>query len=127
MRFAVAMHEQRIVSNRFFDELLEQEQFRAVDDCVDAELERLHRRESLERVAEQQYGGVTPLAHRHFSQRLQGQILCHAIGREAFLQDNDLIANLAEANEEVAVRGSGVDLVAQFSQSRPGGVEPFRG
>jgi hypothetical protein len=52
LRFAVAMHEQRIVGNRFFDELLEEEQFRAVDDCVDAELERLHGRESLERVAE---------------------------------------------------------------------------
>lgn len=124
-RFAIAMHKQRIIGNRFFDKLLEEEQFRAVDDRVDAELERLHWRESLERIPEQQYRGVTPLAHWHFLKRLQSQILRNTVGRETLLHNHDLISNLAEANEKITVRGGCMDFVAQFGQRRPRGVEPF--
>jgi hypothetical protein len=69
---------------------------------------------------------VTSLAHWHFLKRLQGEILFNAVAGEAFLQNNDLISDLAEANQEVAVRGGGMDFLAQLSQSRAGSVEPFR-
>lgn len=124
-RFAIAMHKQRIIGNRFFDKLLEEEQFRAVDDRVDAELERLHWCERLKRVAKQQYRGVSPLGHRHFLKRLEGQILRNTVGCETLLHHHDLISNLAEANKEITVRGGCMDFVAQFGQCRSRGVEPF--
>lgn len=48
LRFAIAVQEKRIIRNGFFDQLLEQKQFRAVDHGMDAKLESLHRRERLE-------------------------------------------------------------------------------
>ena len=42
------MEKKGVVCDRFFNQLLEQEQFGTVDDGVDAVLERLHRGEGLE-------------------------------------------------------------------------------
>ena len=35
-----------------------------------------------------------------------------------FLDDDDLIMHLAEAHEKIAVRGGGVNLVAEFAAAR---------
>ena len=44
-----------------------------------------------------------------------------------FLDDDDLIVRLAEADEEIAVRGGGVNFVAEFLERLLGGLQPFRG
>ena len=115
-----------VVGDGLFDELLEQEQLGAVDDGMDALLEGLHGREGLERVAEQDDGGVAALVHGHGLQRLQRQVFLDVVGGEQFLDDDDLIVDLAEADQEIAVGGGGVDLVAEFGQGGFGGLQPFR-
>ena len=40
---------------------------------------------------------------------------------------DDLIANLAEANQKITVCGGGVHLVTKFGERRTGGFEPFGG
>src|SRR5947208_2876380 len=108
------MLEQSIVGDGLFDELLEEKQFRTVNDGVDALLKGLHGREGLEGVTEQNNGRVAALGHGHVLQRLQRQILAQGAGREELFQDDDLILNLAKANEKVPVRGGRMDLVAEF-------------
>ena len=94
---------------------------------MNALLEGLQRREGLERIAKENDGGVAALAHGHALQRLQGQVFARVVGHKQFLEDDDLVVELAEADQEITVRRRGVDFVAEFSQSRPGGFEPFRG
>ena len=71
-----------VVGHGFFHELLEQEHFGAVDDGVDAVLEGFHRREGLERFAEQENGGVPALVHGHGLQRLQREIFVDGCSRQ---------------------------------------------
>src|SRR5438876_5376921 len=52
---AIAGQEKVIIGDGFFDELLQQKQFRTVDHRVNALLEGLHRREGLKRVTEQNH------------------------------------------------------------------------
>ena len=125
--FAEAVLKNCVVGDGFFDELFQQEQFRAVNHGVNALLERLHGREGLERVAEQNQRGVPALAHGHVLQRFHRQVLARVIGGEHFLDDNRLIADLAEANEEIAVGCRRVDFIPQLVQSSLGGFEPLRG
>ena len=42
-----------------------------------------------------------------------------------FLDDDDLVMDLAEAGLEIAVRGGGVDFVAEFANGNLGGVQPL--
>ena len=107
--------------------LLDEEEFGGVDDGVDALLEGLHRSEGLEGIAEQDDGGVAALAHRHVLNGLQGQVFADVVGGKEFLDDDDLIADLAETDKKIAVGGGGVDLVAQFGEAGLGGFEPFGG
>lgn len=120
------MEKKIVVGDGFFDELFEQEHFRAVDDGVDAVLEGFHRHEGLERFAEQKNGGVAALVDGHFLQRLEREIFLDGVGTETLLDDDDLIMRLAEANEEITVRRGGVNLVAEFVERLLGGFEPFR-
>ena len=48
------------------------------------------------------------------------------VRREQFLQHHHLVADLAEADQEIAVRRGGVDLVAEFDQGGSRRLEPFR-
>ena len=104
--------------------MFDEKQFRTADDGVDALLDSLHGGEGLERFADEDHGGVTPLGHGHFLDRLQGEILFEIVGGETFLDDHDLIMNLGEADEEITVSGSGVDFVAQLLQR---GLDPDKG
>ena len=124
--FAEAVEKNVIVGDRFFNELPEQEHLGAVDDGVDALFESFHRHKRLKRVAEQEDGGVAALADGHLLQRLQREVFLNAVCAEPFLENDDLIAHLAEAHEEIAVRGGGVDLVTQFDQGAFRGFQPFR-
>src|ERR1700743_3103633 len=65
LRFAIAMEKRVVVGNRFFNELLQQENFGRADDGVDALLKRLHRREGLERRPEQHHASMPALVHGH--------------------------------------------------------------
>src|SRR5438876_9687980 len=125
--FAVAGQEEIVVGNRFFDELLQQEQFGAVNDRMDALLEGLHRSEGLKGIAEQDHRRVAALGHRHGLQGLQSEVLADSVSGKQFFEDYYLIANLAEANEEVPMGRRRMDFVAQFGEGGFGGVEPFRG
>ncbi len=49
------------------------------------------------------------------------------VGGEQFLDDDNLIVDLAEADQKIAMRGRGVDFVAELGQGGPGGFEPFGG
>ena len=61
-----------------------------------------------------------------FCNACQGEIFLDVVGGKQFLDDDDLVMHLGEAHEEIAVRGGGVDLVAQFLQGGLGGLQPFR-
>jgi len=108
--FAEAVQEQGVVGDGLLDELLEQEQFGTADDGMNAVLKGLERRKGLERVAEENDCGVPALTHRHVLERLQSQVLIDMVGRKQLLEDNDLIVDLAEANQEVGVSRGRVDL-----------------
>ena len=110
----VAVQEHLVVRHRLFDELFYEEQLRAVDDGVNALLKSLQRREGLKTFAKQNHGGMATLVHGHLLERLQREVFLHAVGGEAFFENHDLVVNLAEADEKVAVRGRRVDLVAQL-------------
>ena len=125
--FAISMQKESIVRDSFLDELFEQEKFGAIDHSMDALLKSLHRSESLERVTEQYHGRMSSLAHRHALQCLKREIFTHIIGGKALLQNHHLVPHLAEPNEKIAVRGRGMDLVAQFSERRPRCLEPVGG
>ena len=62
MDFAVALEEQGVFRDGLFNQLLEHEHLRAVDDGVDAVLEGLHRGEGLKGIAQQDDGGVAAQA-----------------------------------------------------------------
>jgi len=122
--FAVALEKQGVFGDGLFDQLLEHEHFRAVDDGVDAVLEGFHRGKGLKGVAQQDNGGVAAQGHRHGLQRLQGGVFLEVVRAKQFLDDHDLITDLAEAHQEIAVRGGGVDLVTQSLQRDLDRVEP---
>ena len=126
LAFAETAKEKCIVRNGFLDELLEQEELGAIDDGVNAHLKRLHRRKSLEGAAKENHGRVTALGHGHGLKRLQSQILAQLVGSEQFLNDHNLVADLAEPNQKIAVGGRGVNLITEFGETGFGGVEPFR-
>jgi len=125
--FAIGMQEQRVIGYGFFDELFEKEKLGAVDDSVDALLEGLHRREGLKRIAEENDCCMAALAHWHVLNRLQSEIFVEVVGGEPFLENDDLVADLAETDEEIAMGRSRVNLVAQFGQGAASGFEPLRG
>ena len=102
-----------------FLELLEQKHFGTADDGVDAVPEGFHGRERLERIAKQDDGGVPPLVDGHGLQCLEREIFAKIVGGKKFFEDDDLILHLAEAHEEITVRGGGVNLVAQVAERRP--------
>ena len=121
------MQEQGVVSDCLLDELFEQKQLGTADNRVDALLEGLKWRKRLEGITEEDYRGVTALVHWHDLQRLQGKVLAQVVRCEQFLNDHDLIMDLAETNQKVGVGRRGVDLVAEFRQPLLGGFQPFRG
>src|SRR5262245_14241955 len=125
--FLIAVEEDSVVSDCLFDELFEEEELRAVDDGVDALLESLHWCEGLERITEQDHGGVAPLAHGHALERLKGEIFADVIGGEKLLDNDDLIADLAKADKEIAMGRGGMNFIAELGQGSFGGVEPFGG
>jgi hypothetical protein len=122
---AVTLLEDGVVGHGFFDELLEQEHFRAVDDGMDAVLKGFHGGKRLEFVADEHDGGVAALGHGHFLQRLKGGVLRGGAGAEEFLHDHDLIMHLAEAHQKIAMGGGGVDFVAELLQRQFGFFQPF--
>ena len=124
--FSKAVEKQVVVGDGLFDELFEQEHFRAADDGMDAVLEGFHGREGLEGVAEQKNGGMAALVDRHGLQRLQGQVFLKRVRRKKFLDDDDLVMDLVEPHQKIAVGGGGVDFVAQFAQGVLGDLQPFR-
>src|SRR5208282_3260947 len=123
---AEAVDKNVVVGNGFFDELLEQEHLGAVDDGVDALFESFHRHKGLKRVAEQDDGGMAALADGHLLQRLQREVFLNAVRAEQFLDDDDLVTNLSEAHDEIAVGGGGVNLVSQLHEGAFGDFQPFR-
>ena len=66
------------------------------------------------------------LVHGHLLKGLKSQVLGDIIGGEALLEDDDLIADLAEANQEVAVGGGGVNFITELTEGGPRGIEPRR-
>ena len=123
---AEALQEELVIGHGFFHKLFEQKQFGAVDDGMDALLEGFHGGEGLERIANQQDGGMPALAAGHDLQGLEGEILIGRVGAEQFLHQRHLIAHLAEAHQEIAVGGGGVDFIAEFLQGVFGLLQPFR-
>ena len=123
--FAEAVEEQVVVGHGLFDQLLEQEHFGTVDDDVDAVFEGFHGRERLERIAEQNDGGMAALVDGHGLKRLQREIFVNVVRAEQFLDHDNLVVGLAETDEEIAVGGGGMDLVAEFAQGGLGGLESF--
>src|ERR1041384_7426432 len=93
---------------------------------MDALLKGLHGSEGLIRIPEKNYCRMAALRHGHPLKRLQGEVFADVIGGKKFLEDHDLIADLAKADEEIAMCGGGVDFVAQLGQSSPGSFQPFR-
>ena len=62
----------------------------------------------------------------HGLERLEREVFLGRVGAEEFLDEHDLIMHLAEAHQEIAVRGGGVDLVAQFLQGGLGCLPAIR-
>src|SRR5882724_11818913 len=116
LRLAEGLEEKFVVGNGLLDQLLDQEEFRAIDDGVDALLKGLHRSEGLEGITDQNYGGIAPLGHRHPLHCLKREILANVVGCKSLLDDDDLITNLAEANQKIAVCGCRVHFVAEFAE-----------
>src|SRR3954462_11252256 len=114
------MQEKRVVANRFFNQLLQQKELRTVDHSVNTLLECLHGRKGLERVAKEDDSRLASLIHGHLLHGLQREILGDVIGRETFFDNDDLISNLAETDEKVAVGRGGMDFIAQFGQRSAG-------
>ena len=114
MGFAEAMEEHGVVGDCLLDELFEQEQLGTVDNRMDAMLEGLKRGKRLKGIAEEDYRGVAAMVHGHGLQSLQGEVFAQVIRREQLLDDHNLIVDLAEANEKVAMGCRGVDLVAEL-------------
>jgi len=127
LSFVIAVKEEGIIGDGFFDQLLEEEQLGTIDDRVDALLKSLHRGKRLERIAKENDCGCAALTHGHALEGLQGEILADVIGGEEFLDNNYLVPDLAESDQEVAVSRRGVDFIAQLGQGCFGGIEPFRG
>ena len=123
--FAEAVQKQFVVGHGLFHQLLEQKHFGTADDGVDAVPEGFHGREGLERIAEQNDRGMAALVDGHGLQRLEGEIFVNGVCAEQFLDHDHLIMRLAEAHEKIAVRGGGVDLIAQFLQRGLRGLQPF--
>ncbi len=126
MNFAEVVEKKRVVGDGFFDELLDDDDFRAVDDRVDAVLICLHRRKCLEGTSQQNDCGMTPLSHRHFFQGIERGILLDFGRIKKVFDDDDLIADLAEARGEIVVRGDGVNFIAKFLQGVFGRFSPSR-
>ncbi len=61
-----------------------------------------------------------------FCSACQREVFLDVVRGKEFLDDDDLIMHLGEAQLEIAVRGGGVDLVAQFLQRGLGDLQPFR-
>src|SRR5262245_51691156 len=123
--FAIGVEEEVVVRDSLFNKLRDEEKLGAVDDRMDALLERLHGGGCLEGVREQDDGSMAALAHGHLLEGLQREVFSDAIGGEELLDDNYLVANLAEPDEEVSVRSGGVDFVAEFAEGGLGGFQPF--
>ena len=69
---------------------------------------------------------MAALVHRHVLQGLQREIFGHVIGGKAFLQNDHLIANLAEPNQEIAMGRGSMDLKSELGEGAAGGFEPLR-
>src|SRR5581483_5661685 len=126
LRFTITVQEEVGIGHRLLDQLPEQKDFGRIDDGVDALLESLHRRKSLEGGAKQDDGGVPAACHRHCLQSLKRGVFFDRVRREKFLHDYNLVAKLAEADKKVAVCCRRMDLVTQFLQSALGCLQPFR-
>ena len=57
---------------------------------------------------------MTSLIHGHLLKSLQREVFLKIVGGEPFFDNDDLIVYLRETDEEVAVRGGGVNFVAEF-------------
>ena len=119
---AEAVEEESIIGDSFFDELLEEEQLGAINYRMDALLEGLHGGESLIGVAEEDGGRMAALAHRHMLQGLQRQVFTDFVSGEQFLDNDDLITNLAETDQKIAMGGGCMDFVAQLGERSFGGI-----
>ena len=122
--FKIIVQEKLVVGHGLFREMLQHGYFRAVDDGVNALLKGLHGVKCLEPVAQQNNQGVTPLVDGHVLQRAERKIFLGFTRGKQFLDDDDLITDLAEARGEIRVRRGRVNLVAEFAQRPFGGVEP---
>jgi hypothetical protein len=60
-----------------------------------------------------------------FCSAFKVRVFLNVVRGEQFLDDDDLIMDLAEAHQKIAVRGGGVDFVAQPLQGDLGGLKPF--
>jgi hypothetical protein len=126
LHIIIAVQEHPIIGDRFFEELIDEKEFRTVNDRMDAVLERLHGREGLEGFADENEGGVATLAHGHPLQRLERQVFIKSVRGEAFLDDHNVISYLTKAHEKVAVCGGGVNLVAELLERFLDLFQPFR-
>src|SRR5690242_764756 len=93
---------------------------------MDALLKGLHGCESLKRCAEQDYRRMASLCHGHRLQCLQSEVFPDVICGEHFFNNYDLVVDLAESNEKVAVGCGGVDFKAEFIERCHGGFKPLR-
>lgn len=126
LRFAEAMQEQRVIRHGFFDQLREEKKLGSADNGVNTLLERLNRGEGLKGVSKQNYRSVPALGHGHRLQGLKRKILSDVIRREEFLDDHNLVTNLAEANQKIAVSRGGMHFVAEAGKGGASRLEPFR-
>src|SRR5437879_7331379 len=127
LRFAVGVEEEAIVGDGLLDQLFKEKKLGVIDDGVHAMLEGLHGGESLERIPEQDNGSVTALAHGHALQGLKGEVFGDVVRCEKFLNDYNLVADLAEADEKVTMGSRGVDFVTQFGEGSARTFKQFRG
>ena len=112
MDVAVGVEEKGVVVNDLLEDEHELVEVHAIDGGVDALLEGAHGVEGVERVAEQEDGGVTAEAHGHELEGLQRFVFGDGSPAESFFEENDFVLDAGEAIEKFSVAGGGVDLNA---------------
>ncbi len=117
---------QVVVGDGFLDELNEQEHFGGIDDGVDPLLERLQRIKRGQGKTEQNKYGMAAVVHRHSLDGQQALVFGGRGGGEGFLQDDDVIGDLAELVKKLAVIDGGMDFVAELIQGGLGRVHQLR-
>src|SRR5713226_4771359 len=125
--FAKRQEEQVVVGDRFLDELNEQKHFGGIDDRVDPLLEGLQGIKRGQGKTEQNEYGMAALVHRHSLHGQQALVFGGRGGGERFLQDDDVIRNLAEFVKKLAMIDGRMDFVAELIQGGLGRVHQLGG